>query len=227
MLRKLGPALLVVVGLFSGSAASASPLTFYTNEAAWLAAVSGFTVGAYPYDVTYTDTLVNVALTQPPTGGTCCVISTPPPIFGAYPPFIGPNFTQVDITFSSQQLDVDCFYPEFCTFSKDVTINFPTPIHGFASSQAFGQTQLADIYLNGQGIPFSVPPFFGVVGLINSLDFTSSTMPIYDENVDLHLFGIVVATVDEPSGFASFATGLVLLAVASSGFRRRGHRSQR
>ena len=56
----------MVIGLFSGSAASASPLTLYTDEAAWLAAVSGFTVGAYPYNVTYTDTLVNVALTPTP-----------------------------------------------------------------------------------------------------------------------------------------------------------------
>jgi hypothetical protein len=46
----------VLIGLLSGSAASASPLTFYTDETAWLAAVSGFTVGTYPYNVTYTDT---------------------------------------------------------------------------------------------------------------------------------------------------------------------------
>jgi len=81
MLRKLGPALLVVVGLLSGSAASASPLTFYTNEAACLAAVSGFKVGTYPSDVTYSDILVNVALIPNIPGGSCCVISTPPPIF--------------------------------------------------------------------------------------------------------------------------------------------------
>jgi hypothetical protein len=39
MLRKLGLALLVV--LFSGSTASASPLTFYTDEAAWRALPRG------------------------------------------------------------------------------------------------------------------------------------------------------------------------------------------
>jgi hypothetical protein len=148
ILRKLGPALLVVVGLFSGSEAGASPLTFYTNEAAWLAAVSSFTVGAYPYNVTYSDTLVNVALTRPPPGGTCCIISTPPSIFGAFPPVIGANFTQVDITFSSLALNVDCFYPLSCTFAINVTVNFPTPIYGFASSSStFGQMERMGTYI--------------------------------------------------------------------------------
>ena len=231
MLRKLGPALLVVVGLFSGGVASASPLTFYTDEAAWLAAVSGFTVGTYPFDVTYSDTLVNVALTQPPPGGTCCVISTPPPVFAEFPPVIGANFTQVDITFSSQQLDVDCFYPRFCTFATDVEVDFPTPIYGFASSAIIFQ-ETGGITFNGQGL---LPPFgqeyggfFGVVGIINSLAFSCEPCdPKNDENNDLKLGNIVVATVDEPSGFASLAIGLVLLAAASSRFRQRGYSWQR
>jgi len=231
MLRKLVPALLMVIGLFSGSTANASPLTFYTNEAGWLAAVSGFTVGAYPHDVTYTDTLVNVAL-FPPTG-TCCFVSTPPPI-GPFAPVLGADFSSVDITFSAVGLDT-CFLPEICTFATDVTVNFPTPIYGFASSSAFIRQDrgAGPITFNGQA---AIPPlpiedyggFFGVVGLINSLDlFCTDCDPTHDENGSIELPGIVVATVDEPSGFASLATGLVLLAGALSEFRRRGHRWQR
>jgi hypothetical protein len=192
MLRKLGPALLVVIGLFSGSGASASPLTFYTDEASWLTAVSGFTVGTYPYGVTYTGTLVNVGLL--PDGG-CCIVSTPPPIFSGYPPVIGAHFTSVDITFSSMGVD-NCFYPSQCTFATDVMVNFPTPVYGFASS-ASGAMVLAEISINGQELPLPSPPFnnlfFGVTGLINSLDFTSSTNPVDDEDVFIRLPDIVVA----------------------------------
>jgi hypothetical protein len=233
MLRKLGPALLVIVGLFSGSAASASPLTFYTDEAAWLAAVSGFTVGTYPVDVTYTDTLVNLAIfpsNAPEFAGTCCIVTTPPPIFPSAPPVIGPNFTQVYITFSSLNLD-EYTFPLFYTLATDVVVNFPTPIYGFASSSAFRQEEFAAITFNGQA-PFPGIPdfggFFGVVGLINSLDISCMACdPEVDENTDLELYNIVVATVDEPSGFVSLATGLVLLALALSRFRRHagcGHR---
>jgi hypothetical protein len=226
----LGPALLVVVGLFSGSAANASPLTFYTDEAAWLAAVSGFKVGTYPFDVTYTDTLVKVALIPPPPG-TCCILSTPPPIFPIFPPVIGVNFSSVDITFSSLALD-GCLLPSACTFATDVTFNFPTPIYGFASPNAFIRMEEGAglITFNGQAVlPLlngDYCGFLGVVGLINSLDFSCGFCPpTDDENASLDLPGIVVATIDEPSGFASLATGLVLLAVALSRFRRRGHRT--
>lgn len=173
MLRKLGPALLVVVGLFSGSAASASPLTFYTDEAAWLAAVTGFKVGTYPYGVTYSDSLVNVSLIPsiPPGGeGSCCIVSTPPPIFADFAPVIGVNFTSVDITFSSLDTNL-CIYPCTFTFATDVKVDFPTPIYGFASSSAFIRTDASEITINGQALPELISPFIGVVGLINSLEF--------------------------------------------------------
>ena len=229
MLRKLGPALLVVVGLFSGSAASASPLTFYTDEAAWLAAVSGFTVGTYPYNVTYSDTLVNVALIPPGTG-TCCVVSTPPPISASFAPGLGANFSSVDITFSSLALN-NCFFPSCAlTFATEVTVNFPTPIYGFAATPSFIQLGPGTlITFNGQA-PLEPPEGDGffVTGLINSLTIAClGCNPTFDENVFLDLPDIVVATIDEPSGFASLATGLVLLAAASSRFRRRGHRWER
>lgn len=231
MLRKLGSVLLAVIGLFSGSPASASPLTFYTNEAAWLAVISGFKVGTYPFDVTYTDSLVNVALFPPPAG-TCCFVSTPPP-FGQFAPVLGANFSSVDMTFSATGLDT-CLLPVICTFvTGAVTVDFPAPIYGFASSSAFIRQEAGTITFNGQA---SIPPlfngdyggFFGVVGLINSLNFfCAGCIPTDDEDGALDLPGIVVATVDEPSGFASLATGLVLLAVASSGFRRRAGRVYR
>jgi hypothetical protein len=68
--------------------------------------------------------------------------------------------------------------------------------------------------------------FFGATGLINSLDFTSGSYPTYDQYASIDL-GSVVATIDEPSGFASLATGLVLLAAASSRFRWRAGRGCR
>jgi hypothetical protein len=155
---------------------------------------------------------------------------TPPPIFPIFPPVIGVNFSSVDITFSSLALD-GCLFPSACTFATDVTFNFPTPIYGFASPNAFIRMEEGAglITFNGQALLLFNPDyrgFFGVVGLINPLEFAcGGCVPTGDENGSLELPGIVVATIDEPSGFASLATGLVLLAVALSRFRRRGHRT--
>jgi hypothetical protein len=117
------------------------------------------------------------------------------------------------------------------TFATDVGVNFPTPIYGFATSDASIVAEESEIEIIDQGGErVDVPAgnsFFGVTGLITSLDFISTTVPTTDENVFIQLPNIVVGTaVDEPSGFASLAAGLVLLAVALSRFRRRGHRSQ-
>jgi hypothetical protein len=213
MVRKLVPTLLVIAGLFSAGAVRAAPLTFYTNEAAWLAAVSGFKVGTYSYGVSYSESLINVALI-PPFPYTCCIVSTPPPIFPFYPPVLGANFTSLDITFSSVALNL-CIYP--CTFATDVGVNFPTPIYGFGSL-AMGEQQdgFGSILLNRQPLPFDffIGGFFRVVGLINSLDFSCvaiSCNPTYDENNFLSLQNIVVATIDEPSAFVSLATSIFLL----------------
>lgn len=61
--------------------------------------------------------------------------------------------------------------------------------------------------------------FFGVTGLISSLDFVSDAG--FTDSPELVLLGsIVVATADEPSTFASLVFGLVLLALASPRLRR-------
>jgi hypothetical protein len=46
----------MAIGLLSSGAARAEPLTFYTNEADWLAAVSGFNIGTYADSVNVEDT---------------------------------------------------------------------------------------------------------------------------------------------------------------------------
>jgi len=61
--------------------------------------------------------------------------------------------------------------------------------------------------------------FFGIVGPISSLDFVGN---FSDEILEGVFFSdVVVATVAEPSAFASLIAGLMLLAVGSPRFLRR------
>jgi hypothetical protein len=213
MLRKLGPAFLVIIGSLISGAASAGPLTFYTNEAAWLAAVSGFNVGPYPYDVTSTDNLITVQLKP---DGTCCIVTNP------HTTITSDGFTSFRARFSS--IAIDDGLP--LTLSRDVSLSFPTPIYGFATTSSIDEFD--EIYLNEQLLPFNPPGFyggfFGVVGLTSTLDFqlfgTGRSFE-EDENNSVFFNDIVVATIDEPSAFASLAAGLLLLTLTMRPYSAR------
>jgi hypothetical protein len=206
----------MVIGLLSSGVVRAQPLTFFDSEASWLAAVSSFKVGTYPYTVGVTDSLRNVALKP---DDICCIISVPPPIYPAFPPIVGANFTSVDITFSTLDLN-NCLSPTCTlTLATDVLVKFPSPIYGFATTSAlFDQdTPSASILFNGQTAPFLADVvyngFFGVVGSVGSLDISCpGCNPILDESDLVSLPNIVVATIDEPSALASLVASAFLLA---------------
>jgi len=222
--RHFGLALLLIIGLLSCGSARSTPLIFSTNEAAWLAAVSGFDIGTYPDSVIVSDTLANVIA----NGHGVVVVSTPPPIFPGFSPMVGANFTSVNITFSSgltNPLAVSpCLSPP-CgfTFAIDVQVNFPVPVYGFAATMAnIGLEGGAQIFINSESATAPLPTFydgfFGVVGSgpINSLEFRCNCLPDTDENVFLTLPNIVVATMDEPSTFASLLAGLVIFGLVAA-----------
>jgi hypothetical protein len=171
MFRNFSLALLAIIGLFSGGAGNAAPLTFYTNEADWLAAVSGLNVGPYPYQVTRTDYLTTVELTYP--GGFCCIVlghSTSTTLTG---------FGSFVANFSFSGLDV-CEGAPNCivTAPLEVLLTFDTPIVGFGATDGSVFSILGgDITVNGQPAPIygmGGTGFVGVVGPIYSLDFLSS-----------------------------------------------------
>ncbi len=209
MLRKLGPAFVVIIGSLISGAASAGPLAFFTNEAAWLAAVSGFNVGPYPYDVTRTDNLITVQLKP---DGTCCIVTNP------HTTITSDGFTSFKATFSNTAIDAG--FP--LTLSRNVSLAFPTPIYGFSGTTAGIITD--PIFINGQLLPFPTG-FFGVVGPISILDFQPSFPVFEDDDENSVLFNdIVVATIDEPSAFASLTAGLFLLTLTIPLYARRASR---
>lgn len=209
MLRKLGPAL-IIAGLVISAAAQAAPLTFYTNEADWLAAVSRFNVAAYPNPVTGFQDFVTVQLKP---DGSCCIVTTPTP--ASVP--IG-NFNSLSATFSL--LFIDCECRPALTYTKELFVDFSTPIFGFASLDTSGRLNDGPILVNGEEFTPIMPidGFLGVAGYINSLDFTGNNLT--DENTSFTFNDIVVATV-EPSALASLATELILLALACLFMRSR------
>lgn len=197
MFRTLG---LVIIGLLISQGARSSPLTIYTNEADWLAAVSGSDIAPYHDPVTGFQSFVTVQLMP---DGYCCIISPPTYLtIGA--------FNSLNATFSLTAIDTG--YAE--TYTSDLFVSFSTPILGFASLDASGETE-GPILVNGVGLPptpikgfLGVNGFFGVAGYINSLTFTGYNTT--DENAFITLDDIVVATV-EPSTLAALITGLLIL----------------
>jgi hypothetical protein len=207
MLRKLAPAL-VIIGLLIAGAARAAPLTFYTNEADWLAAVSRFNVAPDIGPVTGFQSFVTVQLYP---DGSCCIVTTPTP---ATIPI--DSFSSLNATFSDLGIDEG----RALTFTSELYVSFPSPIFGFASLDAFGRLDDGPISLNGERFTplFLTEGFLGVVGYITSLDFTGD--PLTDEFASFNLGDIVVAT-GEPSALASLITGLILLASACCLVRSR------
>jgi hypothetical protein len=203
MIGKLGPALLVIVGLVSAETAWGDPLTFYTNESAWLAAVSGLNVGPAS-GVSETEYSATIQTPNPATGYGFTIL----------------GYSTITTTTDFSSFDGIYYYPNECprpcTAAQQVQFTFPSSIMGFASEATIADADDV-LALDGQrlGPQLGMPPpdlyngFFGVVGSISDLNF--QTLEYFtDSRESLALSDIVVATVSEPSALASLLTGLVL-----------------
>jgi hypothetical protein len=110
--------------------------------------------------------------------------------------------------------------------SDEVIVRFPTPIYGLVANLYLINEGGHGFYLNGQKVTadYSYNGFFGVTGgAISELDLVCFNRCGETDDIEtLYLGDIVVATVDEPSAFASLAAGLVLLVVVSRRRRKGG-----
>lgn len=217
MLWKFGGVLLATLGLMlGGGAASAAPLAFYYNAAAWLAAVSAYPayqIGPSPPAIV-TETFGTVSgndrgLTEVET----TVSSSPGTVSSLY----------FDFTGAGNLWDLDCVGSvSYCSVTgteADMAFSFSSPILGFAALNASFPVE-DNMYLNGQFVPGSGPGFssyngfFGVVGLTSSLNFSCPVCAGSDDIPDrLSLDNILTVTVSEPSSCAIFSAACVLLMI--------------
>jgi hypothetical protein len=198
-----------ILSILANGGGKAAPLTFYTDQTAWLSAVSGLNIAPYPFPVTRTDFLTTIKLDP-----FCCIV-------------LGHSTVTTQQQFSSFSANFTfasgCEFTPPCviTAPQEVLITFPTPISGFASNSPEFDFLFSSILLNGQPLPPILRDnFFGVVGPITSLDFVSGS-GFTDNHARVFLGSIVVATVDEPSSFLSLTAGLCLLGIAFSRVRWR------
>ena len=159
MFRKFGPALLIIGCLITAGTASAATL-FYTDEPSWLAALpSDATIGGYPHPALTTTTVTTIETTS---AGCCTVLGQTITSVPGAGPVVG-NFSFLS----------PCEFSPGCviTATTDITVTFSVPILGFASDLSLLG---GDIELIGTGLPGVVgyDGFYGVVGLLSSLDFT-------------------------------------------------------
>jgi hypothetical protein len=236
-MRKLGP-LLVIIGLLINGAAWSDPLTFYfqpapgflstspNNEADWLAAVAQYQIAPYPYPVAETQTLTTIE--NRPNGECCIVLGSTQVTSNVEFSSLGYDFAQ-----TGQFGDSQCWGVPNCIVtgtSDEVIIRFPTPIYGISATLYLTNEGGHGFYLNGQeitgpttGLEQFYKGFFGVTGgPISELDLVCDYRCAETDDIErLGLGDIVVATVDEPSAFATLAAGLVLLVVVSRRWRPR------
>ena len=207
MAKTFGGMLFVIVGLLAASAANASPLTFYYDQASWLAAASGLQLGAYSAGSTETVHLDTIEYL--PGGGIAVLGASTKTIVTPHG-----GFSSISADFS---------YPTLCspgctvTRPQEIVITFDSPIMGF---DATAETDYEfPITLNGQKInpsisPFSYSGFFGVIGQISSIDFDSCHCHT-DSPENFNFSHIEVLTVSEPPAIACLLGGIFLLLIAS------------
>jgi hypothetical protein len=215
MFRKFGSALLAIIGMLAAGIAGAGPLTFYTDQTVWSAAVSGFNVGAYPNQITRSDHVDTIKITGGPAPGFKIVDQSSSTTRMGFT-----DLQADDFSFASPcEFDLGCLISAI----EEVLVTFDTPIMGFATSPA--EIWSDGLTVNGlslaglDGCCLPSGGFFGIVGPISSLDFVGNFSDEIFEGV--FFSNVVVATVDEPSAFASLMAGLMPLAVGSPRFLRR------
>jgi hypothetical protein len=229
------PAVSAIFGLLLSGAASATPVTFYTDQAAWLEAVSPHVVGPYPQDVTRIDTLTTTGNSAACGGLFVCALGQ-----SSVTTRVGFTNFFANLAGAGDAFDQHCFQdvstvPCTATGLTAVEFIFDTPIFGFSAllsgTAAFpisinvtltsGISPFPEILpLDGLG-----PSFFGVVGPLSVLDFFSNVR-LTDSPEIVSLQNIIVASVPEPSPAASLATGLFIFVLVGLAVRRVPNRGR-
>jgi hypothetical protein len=225
-LRTLCAALYAITALIAS--ANASSITIYYDPAAWLAAINAFgpvTIGPYGGNVTETY-IVSTAETN--FSGNCCTIINRTS-YSASP--FSDNFHNLEWGFTQlgDEADIACFGVPDCTFSAptELIIDLNPGIVGFYSLEG-GLSGSAFGSINGEVVDGETHPageFFGAVGAISVLDF-SSPCQICDtfgfiimNNIQV---AIPVANIVEPSALACLLPAFLILTIGASKFKRRG-----
>ncbi len=188
-------------------------LTFYTDEAAWQAAVSGDTIGQLTDPATMTRQQTIVQLNH---DGTCCLQDIHTTQVSQTP------FTS--LTFTAASVMMDSGWPS--PIDTEVVVDLPVGIDGFAVEGVF-MPMNSHITLNGQVIVIPNPtqdyvlfPFLGVVGDITSLDFLAPDACVHCDypfermqfsNIVVAQGGATLAQVQEPIMWPLLMLGLVTI----------------
>ena len=216
VMRVFRAVLFGLAGVLAATSTNATPLTFYYDQASWLAAAAALQIGTYSSGSGETDQLRTVQYPGPQTIGTSTVTTSIP----------NGGFSSVG--------PIDFSYPTSCspgctvTRPTNINISLTSPILGFEANLSLADS-LGVITLNSQLI--SPAPtyngFFGVIGPLSSIDFHFSGS-ITDSPESLNLSNIQVLTVNEPPSLMLVLNGgvlLLLLAPYISG--NSGHNSSR
>lgn len=191
--------LLAAVSLF---ASRADAYVVYNDQAQWLAAVQGMTVGQYGGQVTRTDYLTTIE-TKAPSGVN---------VIGSNTQTSSVSFDNFFVNFS---FSAACQMAPGCQMTAPLrtTLEFADAIMGFAATANFGSG-----HTTLDGVSYYVPTnqFFGVVGPITLLDFRSLD-GFTDNPVFMRLNNIVVATADEIVTVATAVPEPATLALLGSG----------
>ena len=219
--------ILGLIGLLAANIAHADPLTFYYDQASWLAATSGLPIDTYSGASTETKTFETVEYPGTRAGG------GPPP--GVFPVIstssassFAPNGGFSDV---STGYPIGFTFPPICsrpsggapcvgTGLTGLSISLGTPILGFEGKLFIADSGAARIFLNGQeilplelGLGDEYAGFFGVIGPISTLAFTCLTggsTCITDNPVGFRLSDIQVVP-EVPSGLLFFSVVCLLL----------------
>jgi hypothetical protein len=209
-----------LVALLLSWPSAANQLTFYTNEAAWLAAVSAYQVGVPPTEtITRSDYLTtyffSTSLMWTATATYTETNTSDVWGNGTFVPTFFADFSSAGNYVDRVCFDGGCYAPGL----TETDITFSRPIFGFAG---FGTTGVHTT-LDGQNIPYVDIGFFGVVGNISTLDFQSGGQTEDELDNRVVLDNVVLATIPEPATLVSLLTASLLffLNLYIAPFRKR------
>jgi hypothetical protein len=229
MQRKFVSAIILVAVLFSAHSGFAGPLAFYTDEAAWLQAVSGHQVGTYPYEITRTD-YITLYDYDPNVSPSITVVGNTTNLPGSwsngiFQPAFYANFSSAGLIIDEGCWGVPCSGIPGLT---ETAIHFETPIYGIAGFGYFsGSVQVNDQWLPFPFVPDGVSGFIGIAGEVSELDFVGGCTVCDDFSNYIDLNNVIVAflPVPEPSSIVALSSMLLFLGlIPFAGLAERKHR---